>query len=256
MLIGALALAGLPPFAGWWSKDKILLAVLARFAERREWLYLGLYVCAAAGALCTAFYTFRLIFLAFLGESRAGAEKLEQAHEAPLSMTVPLIVLAAFSLLAGMSWHEVFVPAGGQLSEIGTRNITAEAGARLHHLNLALTLVLALAGVALAWLVYCRKRRVPDPAAASKGFLYRLSFNKFYVDEVYHALFVAPFELGAELAYLILDVLGIDLLVTGSGKAVAWLGGYLRRMQTGLVNTYAAAILVGALALLLYLLRG
>ena len=256
MLIGALALAGLPPFAGWWSKDKILLAVLARFAERREWLYLGLYVCAAVGALCTAFYTFRLIFLAFLGESRASAEKVEQAHEAPLSMTVPLIVLAAFSLLAGMSWHEVFVPAGGQLSEIGTRNITAEAGARLHHLNLALTLALALAGVALAWLMYCRKRRVPDPAAASKGFLYRLSFNKFYVDEVYHALFVAPFELGAELAYLILDVLGIDLLVTGSGKAVAWLGGYLRRMQTGLVNTYAAAILVGALALLLYLLRG
>jgi len=253
MLCGALALAGLPPFAGWWSKDEILLAVLARFAERREWLYLALYACAAVGAFCTAFYTFRLIFLAFLGDSRVGAAKQGPVHEAPLSMTVPLIVLAAFSLLAGICWQATFIPEGGQLSELGARNIAPEASARLHRLNLALTLVLALAGVALAWLLYCRKQRVPDPEAASKSFLYRLSFNKFYVDEVYHALLVAPFELGAELAYLVLELLGVDLLVTGSGKAVVWLAGHLRKMQTGLLNTYASAILLGALALLLYL---
>jgi NADH-quinone oxidoreductase subunit L len=255
MVIGAAALAGVPWLSGWYSKDAILLEVLARYAQTHDRLYLWLYAAAVLGAFCTAFYIARLLCLTFLGESRAEPEKQAHAHEAPLTMALPLLVLAAFSLLAGMVWHGLFIPEGGRVSGLGTYNISAEGTRGVERLNEALAFAATLCGLALAWLLYVRKARVPDPEAAARRVFYRLSLHKFYVDEAYQAFIVGPFVEGARLAHWVIEMLCIDLLVTGTGKGVAWLGGYLRRLQTGLVNFYAAAMLLGALALLIFLLR-
>ncbi|MCY3023941.1 MAG: NADH-quinone oxidoreductase subunit L, partial [Planctomycetota bacterium] len=254
MVLAAAALSGVPWFSGWYSKDAILLSVLARYYESREVIFLVLYICAVAAAFCTAFYVFRIIGLTFFGESRSSEEAKAHVHESPRVMTGPLLVLALFSVIAGMLWHGRFEPETGQMA-IGLRNVSAESTARLQHVNFWLTFLAAALGILLAWLRYCRARCVPNPDAAAGRLLYRLSLNKFYVDEIYQVLLVTPFMVGAELLHWLVEMLFIDLLVTGTGYAVAWLAGFLRRMQTGLVNSYAAAILVGALALLFYLLH-
>jgi NADH-quinone oxidoreductase subunit L len=248
MVIGALALAGVPPFAGWWSKDAILLSVLERYHQSHDTAFLVLYIAGVVAAFCTAFYIFRLIGLTFLGEPRGSGEKV---HEAPAVMTVPLITLAVFSIVAGAWWHGLFTE--GAAANLGVRNVAVEASARLHWLNLVLTTVAALGGVAAAWIVYVTRKHVPAIEKAATSRVYRLVFNKFYVDEAYEAFFITPFVRGSKLALWGLEMLGIDFLATGAGYGVRWIAGQLRRIQTGLVNAYAAAILLGAVAVLVYL---
>jgi NADH-quinone oxidoreductase subunit L len=122
-------------------------------------------------------------------------------------------------------------------------------------INLIVTSVVALGGIALGLFMYGKGTRIPNPEAGSKKLLYRLSANKFYVDEIYNLFIIAPFKIGSELLHWFLEMLIIDLIVTGTGYAVAAFSGVLRKIQTGLINSYAAAILVGALAVLYYLLR-
>jgi NADH-quinone oxidoreductase subunit L len=132
MLIGGIALAGVFPLAGWWSKDAILANVLGMYEHlhhehhKNAWVYLMLYIFGCAGAFCTAFYTFRLIGLTFFGENRASAEVKSHIHESPPTMTMPLIVLAGLSVIGGWLWHSKFIPEGAtQLTEIGVRNVSA-----------------------------------------------------------------------------------------------------------------------------------
>ena len=252
MLIGALALAGFPYFSGWYSKDEILVSVLARYEETHQPIFLVLYVFAVTAAFCTAFYTFRLIGLTFFAENRAKPDVQAHIHESPAVMTLPLIVLAVFSVIGGMLWHNQFTT--NAETALGIINVSAEPEHATHHLNFIITLVIALGGIALALALYGRGRRIPNPDG-SKNFFYRMSLNKFYVDEVYHALIITPFVIGAELAHWIIDMLMIDLLVTGSAYAVSGFSNVLRRIQTGVLNSYAFAILTGALAVLLYFLR-
>jgi NADH-quinone oxidoreductase subunit L len=103
--------------------------------------------------------------------------------------------------------------------------------------------------------MYKNGKNVPDPELAKTNVAYKLSLNKFYVDEIYNFIFVVPFRIGSELAHWIIELLVIDLFVTGSGYLVSGISGLLRRAQTGLISTYAAGVLVGALFLLFYLLR-
>jgi NADH-quinone oxidoreductase subunit L len=254
MLIGALALAGMPFLAGWFSKDKILMSVLVRYHETHDFTFLVLYIFGMVAAFCTAFYTFRLIFLTFFGESRASAEVQSHVHESPPVMYLPLIVLAVFSVLAGFMWDAAFTSNAER--GLGIRNLIDLTGSHdhEHHLNLVLTFVAFMAGLLLALAMYVKGRRVPNPDG-SKNFLYRLSLNKFYVDETYNALIVMPFVIGAEIAHWVIEMLFIDLLVTGFGYAVAFCSGSLRRIQSGLLNAYAFFILSGTVAVLLYLLR-
>jgi len=255
MLIGAFALAGMPPFAGYFSKDEILMNVLARYEDTHKPLYLVLYIFGIVAAFCTAFYTFRLIFLTFFGENRSKPEVRAHIHESPPAMTFPLIVLAGFSVFAGFYWKDKFTADVNGLTSIGVRNIRYGA-VDLHHvhqINFVVTLLIAISGIAAAWLVYFKNKKVPDPEKAKTHFLYRLSLNKFYVDEAYDWLIIWPFKLISELTLWIVEMLFIDLIVTGSGYAVAMVSAVLRRVQTGLLNFYAAAILTGAVAILMYL---
>jgi NADH-quinone oxidoreductase subunit L len=260
MLVGALALAGIWPFAGWWSKDAIIAETLIKYYDTHNWVWLLLYVFACVGAFCTAFYTFRLMIVTFFGENRASDEVKHHIHESPPSMILPLVVLACLSAIGGALWSGMFTGAGAEV-HLGIRNLeptssamTEEVIHHIHQTNLILTSLIAFAGIALAVFMYGLKGTVPNPEAAKANPLYRLSFNKFYVDEIYDWTIIKPFTIISELAHWILDVLLIDGIATGSGYMVAILAGGLRRIQTGLLNFYAFAIMSGAVAVLLYLL--
>ncbi|HYF49660.1 MAG TPA: proton-conducting transporter membrane subunit, partial [Planctomycetota bacterium] len=263
MLIGGLALAGFPFLAGWWSKDNILAETLVKYEETHQLTYLVMYAFGCIGAFCTAFYTFRLIGLTFFGENRAKPDVQAHIHESPPSMTIPLIVLAVLSLIGGWLWHENFLPPGlnsvtSPEQALGIHNVYAkvsvEASHHAHIINMVITAIAALGGIALGLSMYGKGQRVPNPEG-SKNFFYRLSLNKFYVDETYNALIVMPFVIGSEIMHWVVEMLFIDLLVTGFGYAVAFFSNVFRRIQTGLMNTYAFAILMGTLAVLLFVMR-
>ncbi|MBI3829773.1 MAG: NADH-quinone oxidoreductase subunit L [Planctomycetes bacterium] len=251
MVIGALALGGIVPFAGYWSKDAILANVLAKAMETHETSYWVLYLFACVGAFCTAFYTARLIGLTFFGECRASDEVKAHIHESPPSMTVPLIVLAVLSVIGGWWLHNDLI----SFLNFGEISQNAE-NEHVEWINLICTLAASFGGAGLGILLYISKVFVPKPEE-SKNPLVRLSFNKFYIEAFYDRGVTGFFSIFAEALHLFVDVLLIDfLLVNGVGKLVRGLGGALRKTQTGLINVYATGILVGALAILFYLLKG
>ncbi|GMV81630.1 MAG: hypothetical protein AMXMBFR7_28140 [Planctomycetota bacterium] len=251
MLIGSAALAGVPFTAGWYSKDQILGALLARYEHDHQTVFLILYVLALAGAFCTAFYTFRLMGLAFFGTSRASEETQHHIHESPPVMTVPLVILAIFSAIGG-----VWFGSGVNLPEfLGL----PEPSFDLHHghtLNLILAGVAAFGGIGLALLLYVQQGKLPKPEA-EQGPLYRLSKERFYIERFYDQVVCGGFALFAEVLHLLVDVILIDtLLVYGAGGLVRWIAGLMRKLQSGVVNAYAAGILIGALVVLYKLLHG
>ena len=248
MLIGALALSGIPFTSGWYSKDAILAAVLNEGREGHAAMGYTLYGLGVAAAFCTAFYTFRLISLTFFGKPRATEEVQAHIHEAPRVMTIPLAILAAGALLAGALWQ------GPLPTFLGQEGIERRFE-HVHWLNLACTTVAALAGVGLALVLYVRQARVPHPET-SRRFLVKLSWNKFYIDDFYTKVVGYLFALGADVLHLVVDILLIDTLLVRGTAWTAEIGGRaLRLLHTGFVNGYALGILGGAVVLLYWLLR-
>jgi NADH-quinone oxidoreductase subunit L len=248
-LIGAFGLAGVPPLAGFFSKDEILASV---FHEHRYVLWALLMV----GAFMTAFYTFRLVFLAFFGAPRMSKEVAHHIHESPASMTVPLILLALATTVAGLA---VGIPSshGTAFARFLAPVLPlpeGEHGAGLAFALLLLSAVIAIAGVALAWYVYGRSPVRPASIGAPRNPVHKLLLEKYYVDGIYDFLFVRPiYRLSLWLAG-VFDPRVIDGLVNGTATAtLAWARG-LRRVQTGYVMNYALGILLGAVAVVAYLL--
>jgi NADH-quinone oxidoreductase subunit L len=227
LVCAAVSIAGIPPFAGFWSKDEILVSAY----YHAPWMYWVAVVTAAM----TAFYVFRAIFLAFFGEYRGDAHP----HESPAVMTLPLVVLAALSLGGG------FLPVPRWLAPLFP---LAE-----HH-NDALVIVsvtAGLAGIFLAWLFYVVRPGLADATARRLGWVYRTVLRKYYVDEIYGAAVVTPVVEGArEVLWQSVDVEVIDAGVNGVGKRARALGGVLRRIQSGYIRSYAAWILMGAVMVL------
>ena len=232
-LVGAFGLAGVPPLAGFFSKDEILGAA---FHEHHYFLWALLMI----GAFMTAFYTFRLVFLAFFGGPRMPKEVAHHIHESPASMTVPLIVLAVLTVVAGLA---VGIP-------------SSQGTAFSHFLAPVLPLDEAehSAGVALAWMVYGRTPVRAASIGVARNPLHKLLIEKYYVDEIYDALFVKPiYHLSLWLAR-VFDPGLIDGIVNGVATMVAGWARGLRRVQTGYVMNYALGILLGAVAVVAYLL--
>jgi NADH-quinone oxidoreductase subunit L len=248
-LIGAFGLAGVPPLAGFFSKDEILASA---FHEHRYLLWALLMV----GAFMTAFYTFRLVFLAFFGPPRMSKEVAHHIHESPASMTVPLIILAIATTVAGLA---VGIPSshGTAFARFLAPVLPlpeGEHGAGIAFTLLLLSAVIAIAGVALAWYMYGRSPVRAAAIGVPRGPVHRLLLEKYYVDEIYDFLFVRPiYNLSLWLAR-VFDPRVIDGLVNGTATAtLAWARG-LRRVQTGYVMNYALGILLGAVAVVAYLL--
>jgi NADH-quinone oxidoreductase subunit L len=256
-LFGSLALAGVVPFAGFWSKDAILAAAHERASAEPvfEWLYWG----GLAVAFLTAFYTFRAFFLTFHGPERVPHEAGHHAHESPPTMTLPLVLLAICALVVG-GWFEW---TGGFSDFLSRTPSLAYSGLALEHpvehaagshmLVAAISTVLALAGVGLAAFLY-----LGDPAEVGAikrllGPLYWLSYGKLFFDPIYDAFIVRPLEGLARLSYLF-DRTIIDGLVNSIGRLTLAIGSGLRALQTGMVQFYAIAMLWGVVVLTMTLL--
>jgi len=273
-LVGCLALAGIFPFAGFWSKDTILAAVAERAGEDAESIYSWLYMAATFTAFLTAFYTFRAYFLTFHGEERIPKEAGHHAHESPPSMTGPLVILAVGALVVGgyFQWSGDFLHPNGFLMQTPSlRALAAQAPAEsagpgvgavedlaivkalggAEHLTVAVvSTIVAVCGVGLAWLLYMARPRLAEStknAARSLG-LYDLSYHKFFIDEIYAALIVRPLEGLAWLCALI-DRYLIDGAVDLCGQLPRWLGYAFRPLQGGLLPFYALVMALGVLAL-------
>ncbi|MBN2357409.1 NADH-quinone oxidoreductase subunit L, partial [candidate division KSB1 bacterium] len=264
MLIATLAIVGIPGFSGFFSKDEILWQAFSSSGGG-----MGLWLIGAVAAGLTTFYMFRLIFMTFWGKPRMDAKTAAHVHEAPKVMTVPLVILAVLSVIGGY----VGIPAvfGGSnrfehfLAPVfsGSRELVhasqSHGQAAAHHslelFLMGIVLVVVLVGLWLAIQFYLRKTDLPALAAQKAGALYRLVFNKYYVDELYDQLICNPLRWLSDTAlWKWIDIKGIDGSVNGVGTLARQSGKVLSRLQTGLVQNYALALVVGITILLLYLL--
>jgi NADH-quinone oxidoreductase subunit L len=260
-LIGGLAIAGIPPLAGFFSKDEILYETFASPHGSPI-----LYAVALAAAGFTAFYIFRMIYLAFYGTPRMTADVMHHMHESPRVMTVPLSVLAILSIVGGWIGIPHFNQIKTFLEPVFGRFIAAgtpgHAPAEMHQESLgleltlmALSVVVALAGIYLAARLYLAKPGAADNLAARVPWLYNLLARKYYVDEIYDALLVRPFYwLSEKFFWKIFDVKIIDGTVNGAATFFGGLASVLRRWQTGIVQNYAVTLVVGLIMILGYLL--
>ena len=248
-LIGAFGLSGIPPLAGFFSKDEIL-------ASAFHGQYYLLWALLMVGAFLTAFYTFRLVFLAFFGGPRMSKEVAHHIHESPASMTIPLVILAVATVVAGLA---VGIPSshGTAFARFLSPVLPldeAEHSAGVAFSLLILSALVAIAGVALAWIVYGRSPVRAGSIGVARNPLHQMLLNGYYVDQIYDVLFVKPvYRLSLWFAR-VFDPGVIDGLVNGLATAVAGWGRGLRRVQTGFVMNYALGILLGAVAMVAYLL--
>ena len=230
MLCAAVAIAGVPPFSGFFSKDAILVAA----HQHAPWMYwLG---TLTAGM--TAFYVFRAIFLAFFGEYRGD----KHAHESPPVMLIPLAILALLSLAGGFLFK---VP---QFLAPLFPTLEAPEDPAL----VAISVAAGLMGIALAWMMYVARPGMADSFAASMKGLYTLVYNKYFVDEIYAAAVVNPVVDGSrEVLWKDVDVKLIDGAANGVGARARNLGSLLRLMQSGNIRSYATWVLFGSVVLIL-----
>jgi NADH-quinone oxidoreductase subunit L len=243
-LLGAAANAGIFPLAGFWSKDEILAAA-AHGGFTGPWL-LGL-----AGAFLTAFYMFRCFALAFTGAFRGDRERFANVHEAPPSMAVPILLLAALAVLGGGLG---IPPEHGLLHAFLAPVLRASSGAPGGGIvSAVLSGGLAVAGAALALTWYARRPEVPAALATRFSGPYRLLRGKFFVDELYAATIVRPLERLARFCFRVGDGILVEGAVNGTATLVEWGSRVLRRVQTGFVPNYVLSILVGTILLLAYL---
>jgi NADH-quinone oxidoreductase subunit L len=228
MMCAAVAIAGVPPFAGFFSKDAILLAA-HHYAPWMYWL-------GTITAGMTAFYVFRAMFLAFFGEYRGH----EHPHESPPVMLVPLAVLALLSIGGGFALN---VP-----EFLGT------AGGEEDRALMAISTAAGVMGIALAWLMYVAKPGMADSFAASMRGLYTLVYNKYFVDEIYGAAVVNPLVGGSRaVLWKGVDVGLIDGAANGVGARARNIGSVLRLMQSGNIRSYATWVLFGSVVLIVAL---
>jgi NADH-quinone oxidoreductase subunit L len=248
-VIATLAIAGVPFTAGFFSKDLILWQT---FSDGSMILW-GIGVVTAG---MTAFYMFRQLFMVFHGESRADAHARAHLHESPAVMTTPLVILAIGSIFAG--WLGAPEYLWGSLWDhwLGPVFGGAEAHAGSVSVEIMATLItLAIVAIGIYW-AYAKYGRAGARVAdiETGGVLYRLSLNKYYVDEIYDRIFVRPFTVCARFSAQFIDPRVIDGTVNGVAAAARSVSSIWLGLQTGNVQHYLAAFLAGALALLAYCL--
>ena len=266
MFIATLAIAGIPGFAGFFSKDEILDA-----AGSGPNAHIALWLLGLVAADLTSFYMFRLIFLTFFGKPRFDEHKVH-VHESPRNMTVPLMILALFSIVGG--WfaaphliggtdyfeaflHPVFSAYGVQSGIEQGASLAGEAGEaggispspamELLHALTGPPVILAIIGLLVAWWFYIRRPDAPKKLAERMRGLYTLLLNKYYVDEVYATLFIRPFLwISTNVLWHVVDERVIDGTVNGVARVAREAGGQARELQSGNARSYAAWVVIGA----------
>jgi len=254
MWIATLAIAGIPPFAGFFSKDEILGAAFAQAAVRPAWyVFWGM---GLAAALLTAFYMTRLMLYTFHGPNRTGDREREQLHEAPPLMTAPLVVLGVLTVAGGaLNIPPLF--GGGARLEHWLAPVTgaaltppAEAPPATEWALVGAAVLVAALGIAAAFRILKPEALAPARLAPPERGLGRLLWKKWYVDELYDAIVVRPVMwLSREVLWKVVDQRLVDgLLVNGTAatsRALGWVGS---RLQSGEVGVYVVLFVVGVLA--------
>ncbi len=222
MFAACVAIAGIPPFSGFWSKDEILASAFKS----------GNYIPWAMGciaAFMTAFYMFRLLFLTFYGESRVDEHHMHHLHESPATMTRPMIFLAILALISGgvgISWP---------LENGFIHKFLGSVLANQHHGSLPVTLefglmgfsvLIAVAGILVAYLMYIKKSVSPEKVAGAMGPFYKLALNKYYVDEVYNFIFIRGLVLGGGKFLWDFDAIVLDGIVNGIRHLTIFIGNF------------------------------
>jgi NADH-quinone oxidoreductase subunit L len=247
--IGAIAISGIFPFAGFFSKDEILWKTYSQGN-------IVLWLLGAIGAALTAFYMFRLVSLTFENEPRFDAHHTHP-HEAPKTMTIPLIILAALSIVGGF----VGIPeslGGGNAIEKFLEPIFEKAQFRLplhhegSHMMEYMLMVVSIA-IAVTSILFARKKFITKTLVVennAKGFR-KMLWNKYYVDEIYNSIFVnSTFKLSESFFWKVFDVKIVDGLVNGTASLIAMISGQLRKIQVGVTQSYAAVFVVGIIVIL------
>ena len=242
LLIGAISSAGIPGFAGFYSKDAIIEAVQHSSTPG----HLFAYLCVLACVFVTATYTFRMVFMAFHGEERF--DRAHPPHESPVVVTAPLVLLAIPSVIAGYPVGDVvFGDYFGSSLVQKTEEWHGLWAYTLHGLT-AWPFWLAIAGMVTAYVLYMKRRDLPKRIAIAFGPLYALVERKYGFDELYSWLLAGGARTLGRGFWRAGDQTVIDgLAVNGSARVVGWFSGVIRLLQTGLVNTYAFLMLFGVL---------
>ncbi|MEE8243975.1 MAG: NADH-quinone oxidoreductase subunit L [Pseudomonadales bacterium] len=258
MWVATLAIAGVPGFSGFFSKDQILAETFAR-GHDSVFFYI-IWALGAATALLTAFYMTRMMLYTFHGSNRTGAKEATQLHEAPWVMTGPLVVLAVLSLFGGLLNLPHVLPGAGWLEHWlepvveGAVPYLFEAhlSARAEWLLMGLATVIAAAGIAGAWYLLKPARLTTAKDASAEAGVQRVLLNKYYVDELYNALIVRPTDwVSRKVLWRIIDMGAIDgAVVHGAARVSRLLGWIGTRLQTGNLGTYVVLFVIGVLFVL------
>ncbi|MEC4675369.1 MAG: NADH-quinone oxidoreductase subunit L [Nitrospirota bacterium] len=256
MLFASLSISGVPGFAGFFSKDEILWLAYAGTNPVGKLVWaIGTIV-----AFMTAFYSFRLIFLTFHGEFRGTQEQERHLHESPKTMTIPLILLCVGAvgagwvgiphLLGGGAYFTEFMkPLFGHPEAVGTH---AEEG-----MLMMISVIAGFSGIGLAALFYLKRTDIPLKLGQQFSSVYRVLFNKYYVDELYSFIIVRPaIWTGRNILAGITDAKIIESVVNGVPNAIGGFSRALRKIQTGVLHHYAAVMALGLLIILAVMLLG
>lgn len=264
-LIGSLALAAIPPFSGFFSKDLIIAAAHLSKLPGAGYAYW----CVTLGAFVTALYTFRALFMTFHGAERFDEHTRQQVKESPWAVTLPLVLLAIPAVILGW-WliapvlsvsHPLFGSTVIEFSRYPAmallRGDFESAFSMMKHAPTELPFWLSLAGIFAAWVCYIWKPAIPGVIAKRFSFIYQVLLRKFGFDDLNQAVFVHGTRKLGENLFQYSDRRLIDgAIVNGAGRTVKWVSRAFRSIQTGYVYHYATAMVLGLLVFLFWLLLG
>jgi NADH-quinone oxidoreductase subunit L len=246
-LAGTLAISGIPPFSGFFSKDLIL-------SKAFEYNSL-VYILALGGALLTCFYMFRLLYLVFFGSIRSSGI---HPHESPKVMTTPLVILSVLSVFGGLlNIPSIF---GGNsrfdafLQSAVSSKITTELSHKTEFGLIIISLILLGLTIFLAHRIYVRNKVLPAEDKLQKSFFSQLVFKKFYIDEIYTIVFEKPFGFLSDFLFNKFENGLIEPIVDGTGSATAKLGNLVRKVQQGNMSFYLFAMVAGILLFIVFIL--
>ncbi len=248
-LMGSLALIGFPGFSGFFSKDSIIIAVGESSLPGAGIVY----IMVLAGVFITAFYSFRMYFMVFHGKERMDEHTRKHLHETPLVVTLPLIALAIPSVIIGWWTIEPMLYGGFFTDAIYVAQTQVFHGewAMIQHGIFSWPFILAMSGVGSAWYIYMKDPTIADTAKQKFSFIYNMLDKKYWIDELYVKIFSDGSRGLGNGFWKAGDVAIIDgLVINGSSKAVGWLAGVVRHIQTGMLYHYAFAMILGLVGLL------
>jgi NADH-quinone oxidoreductase subunit L len=248
--LATLAIAGIFPFAGFFSKDEILFHSLIS----GHYVFWGI---ATVAAFITAFYMFRAVFMTFHGEARFDPHHVHP-HESPSLMTIPLMALALLSVVGGLVGFPI-IEGANKFKEFLAPSITpmvheVHTSASFEITMMVFSMAVAVAGIYTAYKFYIKRPELPEAVTEKIPVVYDLVFHKYYVDEIYDATVVEPLKQGSDFLWHGVDEKVVDGAVNGSAGLIALLSSHLRKLETGFVQNYALAILIGVVLIAGYLI--